>query len=659
MSAGERITELLAEALERLEDGGEEALERFLTAHGTEADELRSQIRDLRGLGMLDAPPEAGPTHERLGEYVLLERLGVGGMGVVYRAEQPSLRREVALKLIRPEHLFFPESRQRFQREVEAVARLEHPCIVRVYEAAQADRLPYFTMELVRGVPLSRVLRYLEERGIARPDDRVLRDVLAALRGGSDGELPLFQPRGRSWVELCFRWAKELAEALSYAHGAGVLHRDIKPSNIMLTWDGRVMLLDFGLASTREGARITRSGAVLGSLAYMAPEQVRGDADAGSPRTDVYSLGVVLYEMLSLRHPFQDEGSNVDQVSRRILEGDVRRLRDRGQSIPWDAETVCLAALERAPERRYPDAAAFARDLDNVLGFRPIEARRPGPLLRLRRFTQRHPAASVGVLLGLVLVVGGPLGLWRAQVARTRAVRAEQQRTERALLEVQRQRDEVTRQKELAARRFELAIQAVADVSDQIAFVELRDVPEAGPVRHQLLDITSRSAERLLDEIPDHVQARKMSSRIKLNRGVVFLEQDRYDLATPLLEEAAAELEALWEEDPADLRLAHQVGICLMDLGVADDDRGQHDRAEERYRASMEVLGRALERAGPGAVANDLRHQMASCLLNLGSLLAKREGAQGTGLAALLEARSIIEAAIEQTLASAIAACSR
>jgi hypothetical protein len=187
------------------------------------------------------------------------------------------------------------------------------------------------------------------------------------------------------------------------------MHRDVKPSNIVLRRDGRALLLDFGLASLAGDEGLTRTGSQLGSLPWMAPEIVRGASDVSWARADVYALGATLYELCALRRAFS--GANAQDLSTRILEGRCEPLRRRNPRVGRDLAIVCATAMEPDPARRYASAGALARDLENVLALRPIEARPPGPALRALRFAQRHPAASAALALGAAVAVGGPLNL--------------------------------------------------------------------------------------------------------------------------------------------------------------------------------------------------------------------------------------------------------
>ncbi|HTF86841.1 MAG TPA: protein kinase [Planctomycetota bacterium] len=406
----------MVEALGELEDGGSAALEAFLTRHPEHASALGERIGELGRLGLIDSTAaRAGARAERMGDFRLITELGGGGMGLVYEAEQVSLGRRVALKLIRPEQLWFSGSRARFRREIESVARLSHPGIVPIYTVGEEQSVPFFAMELIEGCTLAQVIARLSGRSPAKLTGADLIESIEACAGRKTKDGESSRSMGltptASWTEVSIHIVREVAEALEHAHSRGVVHRDIKPSNIVLTRTGRAMLIDFGLASKEGSERITRSGSAGGSAAYMSPEQTRGmEVDA---RTDIYSLGVTFAEMLTLRPLFHVKP--LDALWQAIMAGDYERPRKRVPTIPWDVETVCTTAMETARERRYATAGDFARDLSNLLAHRPIDARRAGPMLRGLRWAQRHPRLSASLLATGVLGLCGALIYGRQQ----------------------------------------------------------------------------------------------------------------------------------------------------------------------------------------------------------------------------------------------------
>ncbi|MBI5432629.1 MAG: serine/threonine protein kinase [Planctomycetes bacterium] len=515
-------------ALDALERGEPAAVEALLREHPEHASALKRRLALLQDIGVLDGGASARPP-ERLGDFQILEQLGAGGMGVVYRARELRLDREVALKVVRPERLFFEGTRERFKREVETVARLQHPGIVPVYSVGEEQGVPYFAMELVEGKTVEQVLATLHGRDVA---------TLSGFDLAPDPARAGYLFEG-SWEAACVRVIKQVAEAVEHAHQRGVIHRDIKPSNVMLTAGdaSRAMVFDFGLAAASGnalgGGRLTHTGARLGTLSYMAPEQVRGDVNSIDVRTDVYALGVTLYQMLTLRPAFG--GRSDADVIVAIERGETRAVRSMNASISWEAETVCATAMERDSARRYATAADFARDLGNVLEKRPIEAQRAGVGLRVRRWIERHPALTAAYVLAGLLVVGGPtLWAWKER---------------QAGLAIRTQRDR-------AERNFAHAMEAVDQMLSRVGEVDLRFVPQMEPVRKALLEDAVRLLERFVEENADDLRARNELAKGQARLASLFEELGRYDDSARARAREIETYDALLAETPRDLGLA-------------------------------------------------------------------------------------------------------
>ncbi|MBI5433029.1 MAG: protein kinase [Planctomycetes bacterium] len=553
------IEDLVVECLGRLEDDGPDALDALCREHLTLATELRARVELLARAGL---SPRAGTSDdfpERLGDFQLHDRLGAGGMGVVFRATQLSLGRSVALKLIHPSELYFPGARERFRREVETVAQLQHPNVVPIYAVGEERGIPYFAMELVPGASLADVVEELKGAGPRGVDGAAIARVLAKRAG-----LPV-EPStvwSGAWIETALRIAREAAEALEYVHRRGVVHRDIKPSNVMLTRAGRILLVDFGLARGSGDSKLTRTGSQVGSLAYMAPEQLAGEsADA---RADVYALGAVLWELVALRPAFH--GNDLSQLQRAIATGSKPKLATLNPDASEALETVLAKAMAPEPARRYATAADFARDLDNLLARRPIEARRVGTLERLKLWANRRPAEAAAVALGVLLFVGAPtLIAWREVRARG-ALEEKQVQLSNALGEARdantaletKQREltaaigESERERDTAEANFRAAMEAVERMLTRVGDKVLQRVPQMELVRRDLLNDALEFCERFLAQNADDTKLRVETTMARVRVADIHASLGEYAKTHEELLRAVKEYDALRAQRPDD-----------------------------------------------------------------------------------------------------------
>ncbi len=463
----------------------------------------------------------------RIGPYRIVDVLGAGGMGIVYEAEQDHPRRRVALKVVKGGFVS-GDALRRFEHEAEVLGWLRHPGIAHVYAAgtaeSEAGAQPFFAMELVEG---SRLDRYAAEQEL---DDRARLELMA-----------------------------RIAEAVHHAHQKGVIHRDLKPGNVLVTADGSPKILDFGVArvTTEAAARHTRTGELLGTLAYMSPEQVAADPAGIDTRSDVYSLGVMTYQLLAGVLPLDVGGESVHSALRIVAQDEPTMLGRRAPRLRGDVETIVHKALSKEKERRYASAEEFAADLRRFLQDEPIRARAPSAGYQAAKFARRNK-----------IVVGGLATVFAALIAGTVVstrlyLRAEDRRREAVAAE---QRARAQEAEALAARNAERAQR------ERVQEAEAQAVRDAARAREEAL--LAGRASAFLEELfrsPDSGEARRtgITARVIVDRGAERVGRELAD-------------------DPAvRARLRHVLGQLYMGLGLYEEAAASLDESI------------ALQRAGP------------------------------------------------------------
>jgi serine/threonine protein kinase len=428
-SAG--LEDLLEECVGRLEAGEALDVAAFAAAHPEHEEQLRRVLPTLlvladlgRSVGTGGAtPPSAGADCElasgMLGEFRILREVGRGGMGLVYEAEQASLGRRVALKVLPFAATMDPRQLQRFHNEARAAASLDHPHIVKVHAVGQERGVHYYAMQFIDGQTLADLIGQQRgvnaDRSIIAHGPRPAADTAPAAAAATERA-----PRDRAYYRRVAEWGIQAAEALEHAHQLGVVHRDVKPANLMIDGHGKLWVADFGLARTAADSGLTVTGDLVGTLRYMSPEQALARHGLVDHRTDVYSLGATLYELLALRPVF--DGADRQELLRQIAFEEPRPPRRINRGIPPDLETVVLKALEKSPADRFATAQELAGDLRRFCEDLPIRARRPSWAQMGRRWLRGHKPLMAGLAAALVVglaVLAGSLG-W---MARDRAAR--------------------------------------------------------------------------------------------------------------------------------------------------------------------------------------------------------------------------------------------
>src|SRR2546421_1190625 len=501
----------------------------------------------------------------RFRDYELLEEIARGGMGVVYKARQISLDRIVAVKMILFGSFAGAASVQRFQNEARAIASLRHPNIVAVHEVGEQEGQPYFSMDYVEGQSLAQVIS----------------DVRFAI----------------SDFKRTARWVEQIAKAIHYAHQRGILHRDLKPSNVLIDASGEPHITDCGLAKNLKGdSELTLTGQALGSPCFIPPEQAAGRHGDVGPHSDVYSLGAILYHLLTGRPPFVAE--TVTETLQQVVSDEPASPRLLNPRVPRDLETICLKCLNKEPHRRYRSAEALAEDLQHWLTDEPILARPIGRAAKSWRWCRRKPvlaglATSTAVLL-LAVAVGSPIAL--VQISRERNL-AEQRRRQAEAGE-KKARREATKSEQVAKFLKDM----LRGVGPSVALG--RDTT----LMRELLD---KTGERLGKDLTNQPE---VEAELRFTMGNTYLDLGESAKAEALHREALATRRKLLGSEHAD------VAASLYWLGYALWGQRKLAEAEIVHREALAIRKRLFGEVHPD-VASSLSG-LADVFLRQGTLAA-------------------------------------
>jgi serine/threonine protein kinase len=565
-------------------------------------------LEDLKGPPPAAAQAHSPPMPEQLGDFRIVREIGRGGMGIVYEAEQVSLRRRVALKVLPALPRLSPEQVERFQREARAAGQLHHSNIVPVFGVGEHAGLHYYVMQLIAGEGLDRILSRLLRARAQRPydtevitagparrvspataiaPDEPLLSGLSSSAPAPEGAAPGFPaPEGPAYYHRVAQIALQAAEALAHAHGQGILHRDVKPANLLLDDRGTVWVTDFGVAKHFVGADLTRPGEVPGTLRYTAPERFQGTSDA---RSDLFSLGLTLYEFLALQPAY--DALDPARLLLQVMQGHIVRPRLHNPAVPRDLETVVLKALAPEPARRYQCAADLSADLGRFLADRPVKARRASAVEHALRWCRRNPAVaalSAALLLALVLGLGGVVWKWReASSHLAEATRASHEATE-ALGREENERKRADAQRRLAEGNLDVALQAFERIAGRLALPrpaaalegdeEAPAPPAATPEAAAILQDLVGFYERFAATNSNDPRLRRDTARALRQVGTIRLRLGQYLLAVQALRRSS---ELLGNEIQAleSARLHNELGVALRGAGRPGEAGKEHQRA--------------------------------------------------------------------------------
>jgi serine/threonine protein kinase/Tfp pilus assembly protein PilF len=573
----------------------------------------------------------------QLGDFRLLREVGRGGMGVVYEAEQLSLARRVALKVLPFAAALDARQLQRFKNEAQAAAHLHHPHIVPVYGVGCDRGVHYYAMEYIEGRTLAQIIDALRGAvqqavpiGGAAPDGELaVRPWKSATPGGPDAgptgpyvaavhavssaETFTQSPGapanrhstpGRAQLRTAVALGVQAAEALHHAHQLGIVHRDIKPANLLVDPRGNLRLTDFGLAQIQGDNRLTVSGDLLGTLRYMSPEQALAKRVPVDLRTDIYSLGATLYELLTLQPAF--DGADRQELLRRIAFEEPRALRRLNRQVPADLETVVLKALEKNPAERYGSARDLADDLQLFLDDQPVRAMRPSLLLRFRKLARRHPGVTLtGAASLLVTLVLAVLGL----AVNNRLIRREQARTQAA--------------DERLQANLRLAMQSLEEIYLSPAEERLPGQSRQDIQDRELLQKGLRFYQQFADQNSADPGVRQQVGRAYCRVGVIQERLGHDAKAEEAYSQAIAWAQQLSVEFPAEPEHRLDQARAQEFLGNLLSEHGKRREAEKELKAAIALLSQVVVQE---ARKPEFRAQVATLHTSLGWLLGNEAG---------------------------------
>jgi tetratricopeptide (TPR) repeat protein/serine/threonine protein kinase len=529
-------------------------------------DRIRQRIHNLREIDGLfaslmqpdasdfqDTPAEHDLIGQKLGDFEIVKLIGRGGMGAVFLAHQISLDRDVALKVVSDISGARGKSLERFKREAKVLAKISHPNIVPIYEVGEQGPYSYFAMEHIKGVSLDKILTSIRN---AKPGDKAsdimhkclesqaeVYDVKQQTDSGTVAEIDT------EYIINISKMIIDIATALDYAHKIGILHRDVKPSNILIDSNGTPKLVDFGLARVETQQTITISGEFFGTPNYVSPEQINKPENVDC-RSDVYSLAATYYECLTLHPPF--EGNTVNETLTRVISKEALPPKKYCPRLSNDFNTVLLHALEKSQEDRYQNAADFAADIENVLDFKPITAKRPSITTKAYKILRREPL-KIGLVV-IMLLMAGIFGYWSISYKIKNETRAEAKQ----LFDMARGKMTVKNYAE-ALKCLDQALEKTPDFIDAY--------------------LVSAECQRYLGNYDRAIKLYKQAISIADNNPMAYFQLGQTFIAIENWEQAKDEFKKAIELDP-NFGLAHAgLATCYLNLGINHDAISEYRRA--------------------------------------------------------------------------------
>jgi serine/threonine protein kinase/Tfp pilus assembly protein PilF len=603
----EEVLGILEGYWDKLESGEQPSFDDLVAQHPQYGSLLRGHVEALDHLyevaadgGPLSPDEPATPdarVRGRLGDFRIVRQVGRGGMGVVYEAEQLSLGRRVALKVLPFAATLDARQLRRFKNEAQAAAQLHHNHIVPVFAVGCDRGVHYYAMQFIDGRTLAQVIADLRAsiRGGIRGQASANFAASKTAQGANEPPTVLDRSTERSitrteYFRSVAQMGVQAAEALEHAHQAGILHRDIKPGNLLVGEDGHLWVTDFGLSRCRTEPGMTATGDLLGTLRYMSPEQALAKRDLVDHRSDIYSLGVTLYEALTLEPAYA--GVDREELLRQIAQGEPRAPRRLNRAIPVDVETVVLKGMAREPRDRYATAQELADDLRRYLEHRPVQARRPSMRERAAKWALRHKQlVAAGVVMLLLAAVGlavSTLAIWR-----------EKEQTRAALNRVE--------------DNFAKMLDGTRGLLIQLEDPRWGNSPEITGLReHMVVHGVALLQEFVREDNPDPA-IRFQSAKALGLIACVYCAHQKVELAEGAISRAFALLDRLVAEFPQEPTYRKELAIRHDQLGFLYKSLNRRDKARREFLHEADILRPGLPYDTTGVLTNNLGWLLADC----------------------------------------------